>query len=153
MSSGAYFLSPLKPTSKGCPLGISTERLISESTLPFWKASFLAFQTVAPTALEQRHFVFQELAKNFWEAEFILSFAHTRGWEKGEYKYVGTSYFDCSPWKILRSHWLQGLLKQPGVAAAMNGLFLSWCLRNPLFSSVQIKIVTQSVPSGNYHAG
>lgn len=146
---GSLFSAPLKPASKGCPSGTSAEGLISKGTLPFCKTSFFwHFRLWHPWSWNKDISVFQELARNFREGEFILSFACTRGWEKGGVQVYGHFFFySLISWKTPSSPWFQDLLKYAGVAVAMNGLSRSWCLNNPLFSSVQ----TPSVPSGDYH--
>lgn len=136
MLLGAHFLYPLKPTNKDCLLG-TLPYLKKHTPLPFWKASFLAFHTLAHIVLEQRHFIFQTWLRIFGKekSSWVL---HV---QRVGYKYVGTFYFySLISWKTSCSHWSQGIPKQPGAAAPKNGLFLTWHLHNRLFSSVQTKI-------------
>lgn len=153
--NGSLFSAPLKPTSKGCPLGTSAERLISKNTLPFGKSSFFGISVSGTHSLGTKTFYFFKSWLGILEMENSSWVLHVQ-WvgRRVGFKCVGISAF--IPWFLGRHHvvngsrafwniqvWLWQWTGCPGV-----GGWAILCL-------VQYKQmhVTLSVPSGDYRTG
>lgn len=153
--NGSLFSARLKPTSKGCPLGTSAERLISKNTLPFGKSSFFGISDSGTHSFGTKTFYFFKSWLGILEMENSSWVLHVQGvGRRVGFKCVGISAF--IPWFLGRHHVVNGSkafwniqvrLRQwigcPGV-----GGWAILCL-----VQYKLKHVTPSVPSGDYRTG